>query len=238
MGGCCDPRGCERVFDDRFARRMSTRYREKGLDRTARRMVEVLTGRGVHGATLLETGGGVGEIGLELLRRGAASVTALELSPAYEDQAAALVGEAGLTGRVHRRLADVAADPAGVEPADVVVLHRVVCCYPDHRRLLGAAADHARRDLVFSSPRATRSPGRSCSPRTRPSACAGAASGRSRTRRRQCRPSSPGTACAPPSCTADRCGASGTRPGEHGPGVAYRSRLRAITMRWTWLVPS
>jgi hypothetical protein len=27
-----------------------------------------------------------------------------------------------------------------------------VCCYPDYERLLGAAADHARRALVFSYP--------------------------------------------------------------------------------------
>jgi magnesium-protoporphyrin O-methyltransferase len=27
-----------------------------------------------------------------------------------------------------------------------------VCCYPDYERLLGAAADHARRLLVFSYP--------------------------------------------------------------------------------------
>jgi magnesium-protoporphyrin O-methyltransferase len=27
-----------------------------------------------------------------------------------------------------------------------------VCCYPDYERLLGAAADHARRLLVFSHP--------------------------------------------------------------------------------------
>jgi hypothetical protein len=33
-----------------------------------------------------------------------------------------------------------------------VVLHRVVCCYPDYERLLGAAASHARRVLVFSHP--------------------------------------------------------------------------------------
>ena len=39
-----------------------------------------------------------------------------------------------------------------VQPADIVVLHRVVCCYPDYARLLGAAADHARRQLVFSHP--------------------------------------------------------------------------------------
>jgi magnesium-protoporphyrin O-methyltransferase len=39
-----------------------------------------------------------------------------------------------------------------VAPADLVVLHRVVCCYPDYARLLAAAADHARRVLVFSYP--------------------------------------------------------------------------------------
>ena len=32
------------------------------------------------------------------------------------------------------------------------MLHRVVCCYPDYERLLGAAATHARRLLVFSHP--------------------------------------------------------------------------------------
>ena len=38
------------------------------------------------------------------------------------------------------------------EPADIVVLHRVVCCYPDYERLLGVAAAHAGRQLVFSHP--------------------------------------------------------------------------------------
>ncbi|GAA4375539.1 hypothetical protein GCM10023152_19680 [Agromyces bauzanensis] len=40
--------------------------------------------------------------------------------------------------------------------ADYVVLHRVVCCNPDSDRLLGAAAVHARRTLVFSHPPRTR----------------------------------------------------------------------------------
>jgi hypothetical protein len=40
----------------------------------------------------------------------------------------------------------------GVAPADVVVLHRVVCCYPDYERLLTAAAARAGRLLVFSHP--------------------------------------------------------------------------------------
>jgi hypothetical protein len=76
----------------------------------------------------------------------------LELSPAYEEEANRLLREAGLEERAERRLHDIAVDPEGVDAADVVVLHRVVCCYPDYERLLGAAAQHARRLLVFSYP--------------------------------------------------------------------------------------
>jgi magnesium-protoporphyrin O-methyltransferase len=140
------------MFNHRFANRMATRYRKRGLDKTARRMVELLTERGVQGATVLEIGGGVGEIQLELLRRGAASATNLELSPGYDAEAAALMEGAGFTDRVQRRLVDIADDPAAVEPADIVVLHRVVCCYPDYVKLLSVAADHTRRHLVFSHP--------------------------------------------------------------------------------------
>jgi len=150
--GCCDPRGCDQLFGTRFARRMAGRYRKRGPDRSARRIVEFLQDRGVEGATVLEVGGGVGEIQLELLKRGAERTTNLELSPAYEQEAARLARDAGVERRVERRLHDIAVDPAEVEPADIVVLHRVVCCYPDYEQLLGAAADHARRLLVFSHP--------------------------------------------------------------------------------------
>jgi magnesium-protoporphyrin O-methyltransferase len=140
------------MFNTRFARRCADRYRRRGLDETSRRMVDLLAQRGLQGATVLEIGGGVGEIQIELLKRGAASATNLELSSAYDAEARQLIAETGLTGRVERRLVDIAADPGAVEPADIVVLHRVVCCYPDYSTLLAAAADHARRQVVFSYP--------------------------------------------------------------------------------------
>jgi 16S rRNA G966 N2-methylase RsmD len=152
MAGCCNPRGCDQFFSPRFARRMAKRYRKRGLDKTARQMVEFLQRRGLAGATILEVGGGVGEIQLELLNRGAERTVNLELSPGYEQEAARLVREAGVEARVERRIHDIAVDPAAVEPVDIVVLHRVVCCYPDYERLLGTAADHTRRLLVFSHP--------------------------------------------------------------------------------------
>ena len=131
---------------------MGRRFRKHGLTRTQERLIEFLAERGIEGATVLEIGGGVGEIQIELLRRGAASATNLEISTNYEDEALLLLEDKGMTGRVTRRFLDIATAPDDVEPADVVVLHRVVCCYPDYERLLAAAGSHARRLLVFSHP--------------------------------------------------------------------------------------
>ena len=150
--GCCNARGCDRLFNEKFARRMAKRYRKRGLDKTARRMVEFLARAGLEGATVLEVGGGVGEIQIELLERGAARAVNLELSPGYDDEAYRLLEEHCLADRAERRLHDIAVEPEGIEPADVVVLHRVVCCYPDYERLLGAVAEHARQAVVFSYP--------------------------------------------------------------------------------------
>jgi hypothetical protein len=140
------------MFGERTARRDARRYRRKGLDRTARRMVDFLVERGVGGLSVLEVGGGVGAIQLELLKAGAARAVNLELSPAYEGPAAELAREARVEARRELRVVDVAADPDAVEAADIVILHRVVCCYPEADRLVAVAADHARRALVLSYP--------------------------------------------------------------------------------------
>jgi hypothetical protein len=150
MAGCCPSRDDRRIFNQRFARRLANRYRKRGLDQTARKMVEFLQPAGIEGASVPEIGGGVGELQIELLQAGAARAQKMELSPAYEQEARTLATHPGVQGRLDWRLHDLAADPGAVEPADLVVLHRVVCCYPDDERLLGAAADHARRALVFS----------------------------------------------------------------------------------------
>jgi 16S rRNA G966 N2-methylase RsmD len=140
------------MFGPGYARHLASRYRRHGLDRTAARIVSCLDERGVDGASVLEIGGGIGDVQLELLRRGARRATNLELVDAYEPVAAELADAAGLRDRIARRRLDLAATPDAVEPHDIVVLHRVVCCYPDYERLLTAAADRAKRLLVFSHP--------------------------------------------------------------------------------------
>jgi hypothetical protein len=150
---CCPPKGYTSVFSKRAARRDARRYREGGLDNIGEEMVAFLRERGVEGATVLEVGGGVGALQLELLKAGAARATNLELSPEYEDSAAELAREAGVSERVERRLGDLVADPGLAGEADAVLMHRVVCCYPDYDALVGAASERSQRFLVMSFPR-------------------------------------------------------------------------------------
>jgi magnesium-protoporphyrin O-methyltransferase len=142
-------------FGEGTARRDAKRYRRKGLDRTARTIVEFLRGRGIEGRTVLEIGGGVGALEIELLKAGAEQAVNVELSAAYDAEGAALAREAGLEERIDRRYGDFAAGMF-VKPADVVLLHRVVCCYPDAATLVGAAAERAEGVLVLSYPRESR----------------------------------------------------------------------------------
>lgn len=100
--------GCDEFFTERVARRDASRYRRRGLDGNAQRLVDVVRREGIRDRTVLEVGGGVGAIQLELLRAGAAGTTNAELSAAYEGPAAELADEAGLVGRTERRLLDFA----------------------------------------------------------------------------------------------------------------------------------
>ena len=149
MSDCCRPDGYNRLFSARQARRDARRYRKRGLGGTSRQLV-ALAGN-VSGESVLEVGGGVGAIELELLAAGAERATNVELSGNYEEEAATLLAERGLTERVGRRVGDFVEESA--EPHDVVVMHRVVCCYPDVDRLVGAAAACTRRRLLLTYPR-------------------------------------------------------------------------------------
>lgn len=148
---CCGS-GYDEVFTERQARWMRRRYDRHGLGQPARAMADLVAGRGLEGASVLEIGGGLGDLHVELLRRGAATATNVELSTSWEGPAGELLRGHHLEGRVTRVFGDLVQDPGLAGEADVVVLNRVVCCYPDFAGLLAAAGRRARRMLVFSYP--------------------------------------------------------------------------------------
>ena len=148
VSGCCSPTDYRRLFSRKYAARDLVRYRKRGLTGTSRALV-ALAGD-VSGASVLDVGGGIGAIELELLERGAERATNVELSGGYEEAAAELLAERGLEGRVERRIADFVAEPVAAH--DVVVMHRVICCYPDVDALVGTAAAHTTHRLLVTYP--------------------------------------------------------------------------------------
>jgi magnesium-protoporphyrin O-methyltransferase len=151
MARCCAPSEYRRFFNSDLAAKDARRYRRKGLSKTAQALVR-LAGD-VDGESVLDVGGGIGAIELELLEAGAGRATSVEISGAYEQEAERLLSERGLAGRVERRVGDFVTDADTIEPHDVVVLHRVVCCYPDVDALVGAAAERTRQRLLLTYPR-------------------------------------------------------------------------------------
>ena len=154
MTGCCARHGQEEFFGEKTAENDARKYRRKGPDPMARSLARrAAAAGGIEGASVLEIGGGVGQVALELLKAGAASAEVVEVLPAYEPFVRALASEAGVGERMSFRTADLVADPAAAAPVDFVVMNKVVCCTPDGVALAGVAASLARRSLVLSFPR-------------------------------------------------------------------------------------
>ena len=153
MSRCCAGESLD-IFGEKSARRALGRYLRKGLGGSdAPRIADWAAEQGLDGATVMEVGGGIGQIQAELVRRGAARGTVVEVVADYEDAARELATATGIADRTTFVLADLVETPDAVEPADIVVLRRVVCCTPVGPAVLGAAAGLASRTLLASYPR-------------------------------------------------------------------------------------
>jgi magnesium-protoporphyrin O-methyltransferase len=95
------------------------------------------------GTTVLELGCGLGGLTREAASRGATRASGVDLSPVAIREAARLAAEAGLGDRI----AFAVGDGARVElvPHDVVVLDKVICCYPEVEVLLENSLSATRR---------------------------------------------------------------------------------------------
>jgi magnesium-protoporphyrin O-methyltransferase len=141
---CCKP-DYDTHFDAESARKDLLAYRAGGPDGSTQRLLDVLIGEGIEGATLLDIGGGVGVVQLELLKAGAARSLDVDASGpflAVAESEAAEHGFADRTGYRHGDFVDLAGE---IEAADVVTLDRVICCYPDVHSLVSLSARRARR---------------------------------------------------------------------------------------------
>lgn len=150
---CCQCEGIERLFGKQEAMYKLRVYLRRGPAWTTRLLLDALRAEGVDGASLLDIGSGVGVIPLELLSAGLRSATDVDASGEYIAVARAETQRRGYDGRItyhHGNFVELAPE---IEPADVVTLDRVVCCYHDMPALVGASAAKAQRLYGLVYPR-------------------------------------------------------------------------------------
>lgn len=145
--------GCPNTFSTKEAEGDLKRYLKQGPDGTTRALIDAIVAEGIDGATLLDIGGGIGAIPLELLAAGAASAIAVDATEAYVAVAQGEAARRGYGDRTSARTGDFVELAPEIEPADVVTLDRVVCCDPNLVGLLGPAAERARRMVGLVYPR-------------------------------------------------------------------------------------
>lgn len=152
MDACgCD--GFASIFDEATARRDRDRYHRDGPDRTTRLLLELLKPYRSSGSSVLDIGGGIGIVDLELLRAGAGHATLVDASTAYLAVARDEASRAGLLDRIDFVEGDFVRRAASIDRADVVTLDRVICCYPDMEALVAESAGRAKTAYGIVLPR-------------------------------------------------------------------------------------
>lgn len=150
---CCEI--TDNAFTESEARAELSRYRRRGPMRQTQLILEAIRSLGMRNADLIDIGGGIGVIYHELLEDVAREATHVDASSAYLKEAKGEAARRGHSERVNFIHADFADVANGLPEADIVTLDRVVCCYPDFRGLLKAAAGHSKHALALTYPRET-----------------------------------------------------------------------------------
>ena len=153
MSCCCpEANSASRLFSF-FARSYRKRYARKGFEKSQKQLVEGLKKAGVEGKTLLEIGSGVGYLHQTLLEQGAVSATGVDLSPKMIAEAIAGAKEKGLSDRVEYIQNDFVNIAENLDAADVTILDKVVCCYPNADALVHRSLEHTNNVYALTYPR-------------------------------------------------------------------------------------
>lgn len=152
---CAQCEGIELTFNEQNADDDLRIYRGEGPDDTTTWLLEAVKARGVDGLTLLDIGGGVGAIQHDLLAHGVTSAVHVDASSAYIDAAQGEAKRRKLKDRIDWRHGNFVDLAPSLQPASIVTLDKVICCYDDMPSLVRASARLAQRTYAIIVPRDT-----------------------------------------------------------------------------------
>jgi SAM-dependent methyltransferase len=152
-GACCgeeDTKWISEHFDTR-ARDHCEEYQRNGLSASSILLMRRLVDGGLSGRTILDLGCGSGIFSIEALKNGASSSIGVDLSPKMIATANKLAGEKGVAMNAKFLVGDAAKRDHQI--SDIVILDKVVCCYPSIGGLLSKASTACRERLGLIVPR-------------------------------------------------------------------------------------
>ena len=132
---------------------MVRRYRRRGLEAVQRKLLGGLTAAGVDGASILEIGCGTGELQRHVLAAGAGSTVGIDVAGGMIEQARAAAEREGLRERATFLVGDAVERAAELPPASLVMLDKVLCCYPEIDSLLAVSLERTERLYAVVIPR-------------------------------------------------------------------------------------
>ena len=113
-------------------------------------LLSALDEAGLEGRSVLDVGCGTGDLALAALGRGARSASGFDLGTGAIANARALAQERGLSERATFEVGD--GSQIALPKSDVVVLNRVVCCYPSADALLTNTLGATGSVFAFTAP--------------------------------------------------------------------------------------
>ena len=122
------------------------------LDSTQQLLFDALKARGIEGRSVLEIGCGTGGLHHRLLAAGASSAVGIELQATYLAKAEERARELGHNDRMTYYKGDFMKLADRIEPADIVILDKVVHCYHDPESLIRRSTAHARSLYAVAFP--------------------------------------------------------------------------------------
>jgi magnesium-protoporphyrin O-methyltransferase len=145
------------MYDDFFGQKMAQKqlkwYLKKGVRKNSRPIIESLKKLPLEGQSLLDIGGGVGQITFELSKEGIDQVTHVDLSSGYLKTYLEEVEKRNMNDRVKTILGDFVDLHEKVPSSDIVTLDKVICCYEDYEHLIDYSSAKAKRWYAYTIPR-------------------------------------------------------------------------------------
>ena len=143
-----EPERC--CFDDWVDHWTSQATKKPTAAKVTASLLDAITEAGVADRTILDVGCGIGDLAIEVVARGGASGTGFDLSPKAIGEARRLAASRGVGDRMRFEVGDGA--KLDLPAADIVVINRVVCCYPDTDNLLDHTLGAAGSVFAMTAP--------------------------------------------------------------------------------------